>query len=368
MTKQNPNISVLLLQWYDKIKRDLPWRKTRDPYQIWVSEMMLQQTQVQTMLPYFKAFLSRFPTVDRLDEASLEEVLTLWKGLGYYSRARYLWQGAHVVMTRFNGQVPSELEELQCIPGIGPYTAAAIASIAFGKVTPVIDGNVKRVMARLLIWPEDINRQKSYSAFLKVLNQWISPQRPGDFNQAMMELGALVCTPKSPDCDRCPLRAFCKAYLNDTPLAFPKKRPTSAARAIPRLLFVLKRNDAYYIQQRPEQGLLANLWEFPGTDFEPEGSLTNPQQILNDYQRSVRDRQFDDAVVLQLEQNTTVYGPVTHVFSHIRWQLYWIIVDVEARDGKEEITAPPRGRWVNRAEMSKIAIPNAFRSVIESLS
>ena len=218
---QEHGVSAQLLTWYALVKRELPWRKTGDPYAIWVSEVMLQQTQVKTVIPYYERFLHRFPSVEQLSTATLEDVLTLWRGLGYYSRARRLWEGARYICDLWGGKMPGDYESLLRVPGIGKYTAGAIASIAFGQRVVAIDGNVLRVVSRLLAWSEPIEAVRSYRHFNNQLKVWQAVEQPGDFNQALMELGAMVCLPTKPHCKNCPLAQFCEGYLRDDVLRYP---------------------------------------------------------------------------------------------------------------------------------------------------
>ncbi|MDX1675164.1 MAG: A/G-specific adenine glycosylase [Longimicrobiales bacterium] len=249
-----------LLRHFDAHQRSMPWRETSDPYAIWVSEVMLQQTRVDTVIPYWERWLDRFPTVDHLAEADLDDVLKEWEGLGYYSRARNLHRAACMVRERFDGRVPETVDTLRELPGVGEYTAGAVASIAYGVPTPAVDGNVRRVLARLY----DLERPtpgelRQYAAEL------VPADRPGDFNQALMELGATVCTPRSPSCGVCPLAEQCEArrlgVQEQRPLPRPRKRiPEETIRTA-----VLVRGDgAMLVSRRPEDGLLGGLWEFPG--------------------------------------------------------------------------------------------------------
>jgi len=221
MSKHNQDIQRKLLAWYDKTKRDLPWRNTKDPYSIWVSEIMLQQTQVKTVIPYYERWIKTLPTIDKLANAPEQKILKLWEGLGYYSRAKNLKKSAKIICKEMNGKLPNTVKNLQNLPGIGRYTAGAISSIAFGLKAPVLDGNVKRVLSRLFC----INKNGTTSAYENCLwkkaENLLPVRRPGDFNQALMELGATVCIPGSPICQQCPLRTICKAFLKNKVNEFP---------------------------------------------------------------------------------------------------------------------------------------------------
>ena len=252
-----------LISWYHAHRRSLPWRETTDPYAIWVSEVMLQQTQVATMIPYYHRFLDRFPSVHDLARAELEQVLKRWEGLGYYSRARHLHRAARIVVSDHDGRVPSDPGVFRALPGVGDYIQAAVLSIAFNKVLPVIDGNVKRVLSRLLEMDTPVNQNGSHKQFLEPARQLISPQNPSAFNQAMMELGALICRPKNPDCSNCPLVDLCQANANRTTADYPKR---IAVKKVPHrhLIYgvILKRGKMLVVK-RPENGFLGGLWEFP---------------------------------------------------------------------------------------------------------
>ncbi|RKI03070.1 A/G-specific adenine glycosylase [Corallococcus sp. AB030] len=269
-----------LLSWYDRNKRDLPWRRTRDPYAIWLSEVMLQQTQVSTVIPYWERFLARFPTVKALASAPLDDVLSGWKGLGYYSRARNLHRAAQEVVERFGGKLPSKAEELLSLPGFGRYTSGAVASIAFGEEAPIVDGNVARVLSRLFEvegLPGDRDREATLWALASAL---VKGERPGDFNQALMEHGATVCRPESPLCLLCPVRDGC--------IAFKKGRvdelPPAKVRAAPRKLFlalaVWPHAGTLLFARRADKGLFGGLWELPAVEVEEDTSEAEATERL----------------------------------------------------------------------------------------
>ncbi|KLU60983.1 putative A/G-specific adenine glycosylase YfhQ [Peptococcaceae bacterium CEB3] len=373
-----------LLAWFTVEKRDLPWRRTADPYCIWVSEVMLQQTQVKTVLPYYKEFLRRFPTLEDLARADLNDVLAAWRGLGYYARARHLWEGARHVLSVRDGRIPPDYDTLLQIPGVGEYTAGAIASIAFGQKVPALDGNVRRVMARLLAWPDPVTKAATLRRFREQLGNWQPATRPGDFNQALMELGATVCLPGTPHCPDCPLASFCQAFASGN-LAYPVHTPkTKRPETMLRLTFVLLHDGAMYLQKRPTGGLLADLWEFPGLELPfsgvpsaflpissgsrsarrlPTGSAAtsnppgrpgdgpslpapNPDALTHGhlvftqaewlafYREAVAERTFDRAAERFFQGDFPLYGPAGHTFSHLRWELYWVIVNVGSASGE----------------------------------
>ena len=253
-----------LLRWYRQHARRLPWRATDDPYAIWISEVMLQQTQVKTVLAYFDRFIHRFPDVRTLAQADLTSVLKLWEGMGYYARARNLHRAAGIVVTEHDGKIPSTRRQFQKLPGVGDYIAAAVLSIAFNQVEPVIDGNVKRVLARLFEMDVPVNRPSSYRRFHQIAAELITTNHPGDFNQAMMELGALVCTPVNPNCMACPVNSMCRANAHQSVDRFPRKNKPRPIPQVHMVIGVVFRNDLVLITRRPSKGLLGGLWEFPG--------------------------------------------------------------------------------------------------------
>ncbi|MBI4463128.1 MAG: A/G-specific adenine glycosylase [Acidobacteria bacterium] len=254
-----------LLRWYDRHRRDLPWRKTRDPYCIWVSEVMLQQTRVQTVVPYYEKFLRRFPTVEALASADEQTLLACWSGLGYYARARNLRKAARAIVREQGGQFPADLRIALRLPGIGGYTAAAVLSIAYGQRLPVLDGNVARVLARLFALEENIRTTSGKRKLCERAETLISPKRPGDFNQALMELGATICLPKQPRCDRCPVQTQCRAYLDNSVERYPL-RETKAQTVIRRFRLAISFDEAgrCLLVRRPQAARwMGGFWELP---------------------------------------------------------------------------------------------------------
>lgn len=259
-----------LLRWYDQRRRDLPWRRGNDPWAILVSETMLQQTRVETVVPYFERFMERFPTAEALAAASVEEPLGLWSGLGYYQRARRLHAAACRIVD-LGGEIPRTLEGLLEIPGVGPYTAAAVGSIAFGLVAPVLDGNVERVVGRLLALEVEPKRAQGRAALLEKAGRLLDPSRPGDGNQALMELGATVCSVRSPDCASCPLAGVCAAHASGNPEAYPPPRTRRARERRRIAAAVVRENDRTLLFRRPvEATLLAGMWELPWVEVQAE--------------------------------------------------------------------------------------------------
>ncbi|MFM1918624.1 MAG: hypothetical protein RLZZ303_258 [Candidatus Hydrogenedentota bacterium] len=256
-----------LLRWYEREARDLPWRRTRDPYRIWISEIILQQTRVDQGLPYYERFVEAFPDVAALAAAPLDRVIKLWEGLGYYTRARNLHLAAQRVVAEHAGQLPQRAELLQLLPGVGRYTAAAIASIAFGERVAVVDGNVKRVLARLYNIEECIDDTATDRRLWELANALVPRKAPGDFNQAMMELGARVCVPRRPDCESCPVAAHCAALREGVEAERPVRKAKAAPKQKELAAAAVRRGEAYLLLRRPDDGLLGGLWEFPAFEM-----------------------------------------------------------------------------------------------------
>ncbi len=260
----NSKFSKLILNWYDHHARRLPWRGVKDPYAVWVSEVMLQQTRVETVIPYFLRWMERFPDVRSLAAASEQEVLGVWEGLGYYTRARHLWQAAQKLEQEHGGQLPPTPHSLESLPGVGRYTAGAIASIAFGVDAPALDGNIKRVLARVFDIDLPVDEPAGVKQLWELAAELLPHGRAGDYNQAIMDLGALVCLPRQPLCKDCPLMKICLAYrqgrVSQRPVRMPKK-------TVPRITVtaaVIRRKGRVLIARRPSRGLLGGMWEFPG--------------------------------------------------------------------------------------------------------
>ena len=259
-----------LLRWYDRHRRDLPWRlrpdagpeERLDPYHVLVSETMLQQTQVATVIPYYHRFLSRFPTLRDLAEADEQDVLRLWQGLGYYSRARHLRAAARKVLDDYGGQIPADPEELLSLPGVGRYTAGAVASIAFDRRAPLVDGNVARVLCRVDALEGDVRDRGVNERLWERAEQILPGRRVGDFNSALMELGATVCTPRRPQCPVCPVRGHCQAYASGRQEQIPPPRPAKPTPLLRRWVLCIRRGERWLIEQRPPKGRWAGLWQF----------------------------------------------------------------------------------------------------------
>ena len=308
----------LLLQWYPDHHRDLPWRATRDPYAVWISEIMLQQTRVTAVIPYYERFLKELPDVFALADVSDDRLNRLWQGLGYYSRARNLKRAANEIVERFGGRMPERYEELLTLSGVGSYTAGAIASIAFRERVPAVDGNVLRVYARIFDDPSDIADPATKKRVFDALKA-VMPEDAGTFNQAMMELGATVCVPNGqPDCGACPLRDVCKAKANGTAGLLPNKKPKKPRTIEEKTVFALFINGRPLIRKRPDSGLLAGLYELP-----------NVPGILSDAEATERLTEWGLHPLGEVRRYAQ-----KHVFTHIEWHMRVYAMDV-AGEGTE---------------------------------
>ena len=346
-TANSPARPALLLAWYDRHRRRLPWRaapgETSDPYRVWLSEIMLQQTTVKAVGPYFEKFVERWPDVTALGRASQDDVLRMWAGLGYYSRARNLYACAVTVTREHGGVFPSTEEGLRALPGIGPYTAAAIAAIAFDRRTMPVDGNIERVVSRLFAVEEELPQAKP--RIQQLAATLLADSRAGDSAQALMDLGASICTPKKPACSLCPLNEDCTARAQGTQETFPRKAPKKSGALRRGAAFVVTRGDELLVRSRPEKGLLGGMTEVPGSDWRAgQDDAAAKQQApelngLSRWQRKV--------------------GVVTHVFTHFPLELVVYTAQAEAR------TRAPEGmRWVPIATLAGEALPNVMRKVI----
>lgn len=342
-----------LVRWYLEHRRSLPWRGAEDPYGIWVSEVMLQQTQVSTVIPYYRRFMARFPTVGRLAAADLQEVLKLWEGLGYYARARNLHRAARQVAADHHGIVPNDPAVFRKLSGVGDYIAAAVMSIAFGRPHAVVDGNVKRVLARLLLMDAPVNRHDAYRIFEKEARSFLDPDDPGRFNQAMMELGALVCRPKQPFCSECPVGSFCRANLAGQVEAYPKrvrKRPVPTHAMV---AGVIQKGQNVLITQIPPNGLLGGLWEFPGGRVEP-GETAEAACI----------RHILEKTGLSVDASGHL-GLIRHAYTHFK-----VVVDLffcHYRTGKVRLEGPVDYRWIGLDELSQYPLPKTHHKFMPLL-
>ena len=360
-----PSDSVLeafrttLPAWFDRARRPMPWREhgadgRRDPYRVWVSEVMLQQTRVETATPYFLRFTERFPTVEALADANLDDVLKLWEGLGYYSRARNLHRAAQRVTEQHGGTVPSDPQAFQALPGVGPYTAAAVLSLSFGVPLAVLDGNVIRVLTRAFALEDDTRSGATRRRLQALADALLDTSRPGRWNESVMELGATICTPKSPACGHCPLRSVCQARALGTPEAFPVKSKRAPVPHYTIAVGVVEdEGGRVLIQRRPESAMLGGLWEFPGGKQEPGESLEDACA------RELREELSIEVAVL------TPVARVEHAYSHFRITMHAFLCRV-----LEGVPATETGEplaWVSLDDLEDYAFPRANRHVIDAL-
>lgn len=340
-----------LLTWYDECKRDLPWRRDKDPYKIWVSEVMLQQTRVEAVRAYFERWIERFPTLQSLAEAQEEEVIQYWQGLGYYSRARNLHQGVREVAASYGGQVPMTKEEVSGLSGIGDYTSGAILSIAYDQREPAIDGNVLRVFSRLYCIHGDIATPMVKRQIREQVEQDMSMDRPGDFNQALMDLGATICIPKSPRCEICPLQNNCQAKDKGVQQELPIKKKKTPPVPVTLIAGVLQDGDRFLLRKRPKKGLLAGMWEFPGIEIPIE---ENPMEV------------FERGFLCETGQEvqaTTLLLQCIHIFSHRRW-------DISFYQCTHENGNRPLGKdvfWINKSEWHTLSFAGPHRKMANQL-
>ncbi|WP_181350717.1 A/G-specific adenine glycosylase [Thalassobacillus sp. CUG 92003] len=297
-----------LIDWFYAEQRILPWRENQDPYRVWVSEIMLQQTQVDTVIPYFHRFMEKFPTLEALASADQQDVLKAWEGLGYYSRARNLQTAVQEVVAHYDGKVPDDPRHLGNLKGVGPYTKGAILSIAYDRPEPAVDGNVMRVLSRLLLIDEDIAKPAVKKMFESLVRELISTDDPSAFNQGLMELGAMVCTPKTPACMLCPVQHHCRAFAEGMETELPVKKKQKKQKRIPYISLLIKdKQGNVLIEKRPEEGLLANLWQFPMVPL-----LDVDKHHLNNW--------FYGEYGLHIKTGEQIEH-INHTFSHIIWEM-----------------------------------------------
>ena len=336
-------ISFRLLSWYGKEGRTLPWRENRDPYRIWLSEIMLQQTTVMAVIPYYERFLRRFPTIASLAAASLDDVISLWAGLGYYSRARNLHRAAQKIVTE-HASFPDTLEGLLALPGIGRSTAGAILSIAFDKPAPILDGNVRRVLVRIFAWQEDPRSSRAE----KQLWQWaeaLTPdEHPHEYAQAIMDLGATVCVPRTPLCESCPLRELCQAFKQGCATQLPVARKQRKLPVRQQVALLVKGSDDYLLRQRPTEGFLGGLWEFPVVEVSPEQDHRQAAECL--------------LADLGLTGELCEAGAVRHAYSHFKLDLTVFKVGIEKR---ASVAEAGEYAWCSEGELKRLPLHGAHK-------
>ena len=357
---QQSQISQQLLHWWDDDHADLPWRRTRDPYAIWISEIMLQQTQITTVIPYYERWMTQFPTVQALAGASLDEVLKVWEGLGYYSRARNLHGAAQMVMADFNGRLPQTAAELMQLKGIGRYTAGAIASIAFDEPVPVLDGNVIRVLSRWTNLSEDVTKTATKNQLWELAETLVPAQRPGDYNQALMELGQSICLSQKPMCLLCPLTVSCLAGQQGTQHERPVKPPRKKTPHYDVVAGVIWQSNVsplaggkFLIAQRPLDGLLGGLWEFPGGKQEKKETLAEAlhREICEELDIKIKVGEFMTSI--------------KHAYTHFRITLH--AFHAQYQSGSIQHLGVANHKWVTLNELDNYAFAVTDRKIIQTL-
>lgn len=352
-----------LLNWYDNEKRDLPWRRTKNPYHIWISEIMLQQTQVVTVIPYYERFLDWFPTIESLANAPEEKILKAWEGLGYYSRVRNMQKAAQEIMENFGGVFPDNHKDILSLKGIGPYTAGAIASIAFGLPEPAVDGNVMRVMSRLFEVNYDIGDPKNRKIFQAIMEVLIDPERPGDFNQALMDLGTDIESAKNPRPDESPIRFFSAAYLHGTYDKYPIKLPKKKPKPIQIQAFVIRNSDGDFLMEKNLDGrLLGGFWSFPIMETDVIGQQLDLFEKNNAALQTISQKaRFEEDYQLKPNWTSKTFPAVKHTFSHQKWTIELIEGNVTTTD----FTTTKELRWVPQDQLSQYPMATPQKKMLK---
>jgi A/G-specific adenine glycosylase len=337
-----------LLRWYDSSARILPWRDKPTPYRVWISEIMLQQTRVDTVKPYFENFMNVVPTVQDLADISEDQLLKLWQGLGYYSRAKNLKKAANVIVQEFEGEIPRDIESLKSLPGIGTYTSGAVASIAFGERVSAVDGNVLRVMARISVNKGDITNRIVKKEIEDMVNALLPKERVGDFNQALMELGATVCIPSgNPKCEVCPVQSLCEGHHQGIAAELPIKSKKKDRKIEKKTVFVIEFEGNIAIRQRGNKGLLSSLWEFPNED----GHLSQEES-----ETKLKSWGITSSNISPLKSSK-------HIFTHLEWHMIGYFISVQSIQDGSQFT------WATRSSIKEqYSVPTAFKAYLNFLS
>ena len=341
--------SIALVYWYNNNKRPLPFRSTKDPYKIWISETMLQQTQVKTVIPFYERWVNKLPTIESVAKTNIDFLMKLWEGLGYYRRCQNFYQASKIIVNDYKGVVPSNYESFKGLPGVGDYTAGAVLSISFGIPIPAIDGNVKRVMSRLY----GIKHLTRYNETIiyKVILRTLKNVNPSDFNQGLMELGALICTSESPECFKCPLLQNCKAYQSGNPTNYPKRK---AKRIIPHfnvVTAIIWRGDTFYIQKRSEDKMLGGLWEFPGGKVEEGESLEIA--LLRELKEECN---FNARILKEVTS-------IKHRYSHYSITMHCYYCE----EKNDKIVTLANSNWIKKNQISQYSFPKANHKIFNFL-
>jgi A/G-specific adenine glycosylase len=351
--KQTIKFQRLLMNWYKRHQRKLPWRDTSNPYYIWVSEVMLQQTQVNTVIPYYERFILQFPTIKNLATSSLQKVLKSWEGLGYYSRARNFHKASKQIETLFNGNIPDQPSLFKKLPGVGDYICAAVQSIAFQHPLAVVDGNVKRLISRIFKINTPINSSTSYKMFKKKSEQLLLISNPGVFNQAMMELGAIICKSSQPICKNCPVKSLCLSFQDDVAHNYPKRLAIKSIPVYHISTAIIRKNSRLLITQRDHNGLLGGLWEFPG------GKV-----LQNEDSKKACKREVKEEVNLNIKVDKHL-AQVKHAYSHFK-----ITMDVYLCtyvSGKIKLNGPVDYKWIYPSKIINYPLPKANHKFLPNL-
>ncbi len=337
-----------LLEWFDKNQRPLPWRKNYRPYDVWISEIMLQQTQMNTVLPYYERWMKLFPDVRTLAQSDLKQVLKAWEGLGYYSRARNLHESAKIVLEKHEGSFPSDFETIHSLKGIGRYTAGAIASIAFNQEKPIVDGNILRVLSRVYAIKDPIDVEKNKPLFWELQEKLIPKGKSRYFNQALMELGALICSPENPACALCPIKTFCKAYKNGTPQNYPVRAKKQKSVKIIASALVLENEGKFLIRLRPLGEIMGGLWEFPEWKLAKNKKISLPaiqRRTVKLIEKEFGIKTIDLKHLGTIKRNYTYFNETLHIFFQ------------PAACGTEHIRTPSQGDTLSLNFLSKLTCP-----------
>ena len=342
--------SSALIHWYNHNKRALPFRSTKDPYKIWISEIMLQQTQMTTVIPFYERWVNKLPTIQSVATTHIDSLLKLWEGLGYYKRCQNFHQASKIIVEKYKGIVPSKYDSFKGLPGVGDYTAGAVLSISFGIPVPAIDGNVKRVMARLY----GFKHLTKYNGAIinKAISLALENVNPSDFNQGLMELGALVCKSKSPKCFKCPLSKNCKAYQSGNPMNYPQKKVTRAIPHFNVVTAIIWRGDTFYIQKRSEDKMLGGLWEFPGGKVEKGKTLE--LALLSKLKEECN---FNARILKKVTS-------VKHRYSHYSITMHCYYCE----EKNDKIVSITNSNWIKKNQISQYSFPKANHKIFNFLN
>lgn len=343
-----------LLDWFHKNARSLPWRGIKDPYYIWISEIMLQQTRVDTVIKYFPLFIETFPTIHDLATSQVNEVLHYWQGLGYYRRALNIHKTAKIIDKEYHGHFPTNYKKIIALPGIGDYTSGAIASIAFNQALPAIDGNIKRVISRIFFLTEDINKAKTIDKIKEFVKEIISKEYPGNFNQALMEIGATLCSPKKPNCQKCPIKENCiaasKAKQELLPFRSKKKKP----KILNMEIAIVRNKNGLLLVKRSSDIILAQLWGLPVV--ENQSQLSNGNDICNWVEKELN---------IPLLNKVILIKKLTYTFTHQIWKINLYLVNTRFQNNTNFNRQNPNACWIKKEELGHFPIPQAFRKCLK---